>query len=211
MAFKRVEVPKKKPGPGWWSDKTRMECVSAFVLLGKVSLVVATTGIPEDTVRKWKMTQWWKDAEDEIRRSTKLTLSSKLTDIVNKTMVALDDRVTNGDYVWDRDSKSYGRKPITGLMASKIASDMLDRALLLESKASQEKVSEEGINDRLDRIREQLRSLTSGNNAFYDRPPPEIIEADVVIRVPITLEDLKNDPSNQVESERQHAANGSTA
>ena len=162
MAFKRVEVRKKKPGPGWWSEKTRMEVVTAYVLLGKVSLVVASTGVPEDTVRKWKMAPWWKEAEDEIRRSSKLALSGKLQDVVKRTFIALEDRVENGDYLWDAKDQKFVRKPINALTANKIINDMLDKSILLEEKATREVVNEDGIQQRLDKIREELRTFAKG-------------------------------------------------
>ena len=162
MAFKRVEIRKKKPGPGWWSEKTRMEVVTAYVLLGKVSLVVASTGVPEDTVRKWKMAPWWKEAEDEIRRSSKLALSGKLQDVVKRTFIALEDRVENGDYLWDAKDQKFVRKPINALTANKIIGDMLDKSMLLEEKATREVANEDGIQQRLDKIREELRSFARG-------------------------------------------------
>jgi hypothetical protein len=162
MAFKRVEVRKKKPGPGWWSEKTRMEVVTAYVLLGKVSLVVATTGVPEDTVRKWKMQPWWKEAEDEIRRSSKLALSGRLQNVVQKTLEALEDRVANGDYIYDFKLQQFVRKPINALAANKIAGDMLERSILLEEKGIREQATEEGIQQRLDKLREELRSFAKG-------------------------------------------------
>jgi hypothetical protein len=174
MAFKRVEVRKKKPGPGWWSEKTRMEVVTSYVLLGKVSLVVATTGIPEDTVRKWKMQPWWKEAEDEIRRSSKLALSGRLNEVVQKTLLALEDRVANGDYIYDSKLQKFVRKPIGALAANKIAGDMIDRANLLEERGVKEAVTNESIQERLDKLREDMRSFirqrkpTNGEEGIID-------------------------------------------
>jgi hypothetical protein len=162
MAFKKVEVRKKKPGPGWWSEKTRMEVVTAYVVLGKVSLVVATTGVPEDTVRKWKMAPWWKEAEDEVRRSSKLALSGKLQEVVTKTYLQLEDRVANGDYIYDARLHKLVRKPIDAIVANKIIGDMIDRSILLEEKATKEQINEDGIQQRLDKLREEFRSFAKG-------------------------------------------------
>jgi hypothetical protein len=179
MSFKRVEVRKKKPGPGWWSEKTRMEVVTAYVLLGKVSLVVASTGVPEDTVRKWKMAPWWKEAEDEIRRSSKLALSGKLQDVVARTFIALEDRVANGDYIYDSKLQTFVRKPINALAANKIINDMLDKSILLEEKATREVVNQDGIQQRLDKIREELRSFAKGRKPNEE----DVIDVSPVERV----------------------------
>ena len=42
------------------------------------------TGVPDITCRKWKASPWWKEAEDEIRRGTKVQLSGKLTKAIEK-------------------------------------------------------------------------------------------------------------------------------
>jgi len=181
MAFKRVEVHKRKPGPGWWSEKTRMEVVTAYVLLGKVSLVVATTGIPEDTVRKWKMSPWWKEAEDEIRRSSKLALSGRLQTVVQKTLEALEDRVANGDYIYDSKLQKFVRKPIGALAANKIAGDMIERSTMLEEKGIKESITNESIQERLDKLREDMRSfvkqrpIQQGDIIDIDVVPPKAI------------------------------------
>jgi hypothetical protein len=180
MAFKRVEVRKKAPGPGWWSEKTKMEVVTAYVLLGKVSLVIATTGVPEDTVRKWKMQPWWKEAEDEIRRSNKLTLSGKLQDVVARTFTALEDRVANGDYLYDAKLHKFVRKPINALVANKIITDLIDKSMMLEEKGSKEAVTEEGIQQRLDKIREEFRAMIKSKGVVNEGT---VIDAELVPQV----------------------------
>jgi hypothetical protein len=150
-------IDKKKAGtPGWWSDKERLQAVSAYVVLGKVTLVAATTGIPEDTLRKWKMASWWKEAEDEIRRSNKIELSGKLSRIVDATLVQLEDRVANGDYFYNPKTGKFDRKPINASQASKITNDLVDKTLLLEKTATQERITEEGLDLRLKKLRDEM-------------------------------------------------------
>lgn len=147
---------KKSSTPGWWSDKERMQAVSAYLVLGKVTLVAATTGIPEDTLRKWKMASWWSEAEDEIRRSSKLHLSGKLSEVITKTIEQLDDRVTNGDFFYNPRLGTFERKPINASQASKITSELIDKTLLLEKHATQERISEEGLDIRLQKLRDEM-------------------------------------------------------
>lgn len=149
-------IDKKKPGVGWWSEKERLQAVNAYVVLGKITLVSATTGIPEDTLRKWKITDWWKEKEDEIRRSNKIELSGKLSNVVSKTLQALDDRVTNGDFFFNPKTGGWERKPISALHASKIANDLIDKTLVLEREATTEKVTEEGLDLRLKKLKEEM-------------------------------------------------------
>jgi hypothetical protein len=162
-----------------------MEVVTAYVLLGKVSLVIATTGVPEDTVRKWKMQPWWKEAEDEIRRSSKLALSGKLQDVVARTFTALEDRVANGDYLYDAKLHKFVRKPINAIVANKIITDLIDKSMMLEEKGSKEAVTEEGIQQRLDKIREEFRAMiTARRDEHKGRKPNEenVIDVTPIVR-----------------------------
>ncbi len=164
MAFKRVEVRKKNPGPGWWSDKTRMDLVISYVILGNLRLAAAQAGVPEVTVRRWKMQPWWKEAEDEIRRSSKLALSGRLNGLVAKSLEALEDRLANGDYLYDTQLHEFVRKPINAIAANKIVGDMIDHSLELEREASKDMVTEEGVQQRLDKIREEFKQMLSKRN-----------------------------------------------
>jgi hypothetical protein len=91
-----------------------------------------------------------------LKRGEKLELKGKLGNIVNATLVKLEDRVKNGDYVWNSDTKTFDRRPITAQVANKITSDLVDRQVLLEKKADVRLESNESLDARLQRIAEEL-------------------------------------------------------
>ena len=92
-------IDKKVPGNnGWWSDKERYQAVASFLIIGNFRLTAAAVGIPEETLRRWKLQPWWKEAEEEIRKSSKIELTGKIANVINKTMAQLEDRVENGDF-----------------------------------------------------------------------------------------------------------------
>ncbi len=155
VIHKRID--KKKPGNnGWWSDKERMQAVSAYVVLGSVRLTASSTGIPELTVRKWRMSQWWKDAELEIRNSNKIELSGKINNVVQATLKQLEDRVQNGDFFFNPKTGKWERKPINASVAANVASKLIDKSLILEKEATQDKASDEGLDDRLRKLKEEM-------------------------------------------------------
>lgn len=192
-------VDKKKAGDGWWSQKERLQAVSAYVLLGKVTLVSATTGVPEDTLRKWKMADWWKEAEDEIRRSNKIELSGKLSNIVNATLLQLEDRVANGDFFFNPRTGKWDRKPISASQASKITSDMIDKTLILEKNATQESITEEGLDSRLKKLRDEMirfaKAKTIEGEVLHVQEIPSESERDVL--EPVQEAGTGRDPGQQ--------------
>jgi len=157
MPIRRYRVDKPKKGnTGWWSDKQRKMAVATYLVLGKITLVSNALGIPEITLRKWKSQEWWSEAEDELKRGEKLELKGKLGNIVNATLIQLEDRVKNGDYIWNGETKTFDRKPITAQVANKITVDLVDRQVLLEKKADTRMESNESLDARLQRIAEEL-------------------------------------------------------
>ena len=138
------------------SEKQRLQAVNAYVVLGKVTLVAATTGIPEDTLRKWKASDWWKEAEDEIRRSNKIQLSGRLQTVVQRTLAELEDRVANGDFFFNPKTGKWDRKPISAVQANRVVNDLIDKSMVLEKTALEEKVTEEGLDLRLQKLKEEM-------------------------------------------------------
>ncbi len=180
MKVKR-EVNKPKYGvakQAQWSNKQRMEVVRAYLVLGNVMLVVAATGVPEDTIRKWKMSQWWKDAIDELRRSQKLELSGKLKKVIDKTVLLLEDRVNNGDFVFDKTTGDYTkRKPVNAYTANLIAGNLMDKDLILEREATTEKDTDEGLELRLKKLKEEMIKFAK----------MKVIDGEIITNEPVQL------------------------
>lgn len=149
-------VPKRSKGPGTWDEKKRLEVLQSYILLGNLKRSAALNGVPEITAKKWKLTQWWKDTEDELRRGSKLQLSSKLTDLVNSALVVIADRLQGGDFVFNPRTGQFIRKPVSAEHANKIATQLIDRTLAVEKSASTERVTDEGLEARLKKLREEM-------------------------------------------------------
>jgi hypothetical protein len=149
-------VPKRSKGPGSWDDKKRLEVLQSYILLANLRQAAALNGVPEITAKKWKLTQWWKETEDELRRSSKLQLSNKLTELVNKSLGIIADRLENGDFVFNPRTGQFIRKGVSAEHANKIATQLIDRTLAVEKSATTERVSDEGLDARLMKLREEM-------------------------------------------------------
>lgn len=188
-------IDKRKQGAGWWSDKQRLQAVSAYVVLGKVTLVAASTGIPEDTLRKWKTASWWKEAEDEIRRSSKIELSGKLSKIVDATLLQLEDRVANGDYFFNPKIGVFERKPISASQASKISNELIDKTLVLEKAATQERLTDEGLDDRLKKLRDEMIRFAKAKTIQGVKTNEFLLAPETTVYEPVLEEDPNRQPT----------------
>jgi hypothetical protein len=149
-------VDKRRPGPGWWSDKERYQAVSTYLILGKFALTAAATGIPEETLRRWRLAPWWKEAVDEIKKSSKIELNAKISNVINKSLEVLSDRLDNGDFFFNPKTGAFDRKGINASVASRIANDLIQKTVVLDKEIVQERETPEGLDDRLKKLAEEM-------------------------------------------------------
>ncbi len=154
----RKPVQKKKHH----SDKTKIEVVTAYLMLGgSVGLTSAMTKVPEQTLFAWKRTEWWADLVAEFKREERLTLSSKLKKVVDKSWDIVSDRLENGDYIWDQKAQQLVRKPVSLKDAAKVA---LDSSVVREKLDRTENFTVDGdqVHDKLDKLAKAFADLAKG-------------------------------------------------
>ena len=168
------QVPKRKKGLGHWPEQKKIELLQSYILLGNLTKAAALNGVPHVTAKLWKVSQWWKDNEDELRRGGKLQLSSKLSELVNKALVVLTDRLENGDFIYQPRTATFIRKPISAEHANKITTQLIDRTLAVEKAAKPEKVTDEGLDQRLQKLRDEMirfaKAKTIQGEVLVDAP-----------------------------------------
>jgi hypothetical protein len=148
---------RKKPGTlGLWSDSQKIEMVTTWLATGNLALTAATLGIPEVTARKWKASPWWKQMVEDFRQEENISLDSKLSKVVSKSVEQLLDRVEGGDYQYDQKTGALVRKPISARDAAKITADMLDRRDILQGKKEQVSDSTRKVEDRLLKLADEF-------------------------------------------------------
>ena len=112
-----------------WSDKQKMEAIQSWLVLGNLAMVSRLLGIPEVTIRSWKAASWWNDAVNELRSQEKIVLSNKLKAIVNASLAVVEDRLSNGDYMFDQKTGQTIRKPVNMKDAHRIDKKLWKRLL----------------------------------------------------------------------------------
>lgn len=143
-----------------WSDNQRIEAVTTYLMVGNWAAVVATTGVPLDTLRHWKMQPWWKEYENDIKRSHNIQVSNKLQKIINKSADLVLDRIDNGDMIFNTKTGQVMRKGLSAKVAADIMTKSVDKDILIQKLDVKEEVQEEAILDRLKTIQDILRKNT---------------------------------------------------
>ena len=115
-----------------WSDKQKIEAIQSYLLLGNLAMTGRILNIPEITLRQWKATEWWNNQVEEIKLQEKVELSGKIKKIANAALTVVEDRLTNGDFIYDQKTGEMRRKLVSMKDAHKVSVDLMAKQELLE-------------------------------------------------------------------------------
>ena len=158
-----------------WSDKQKIEAVQSYLLLGNLALTSRILQIPEITLRVWKTTEWWKNVVDDMRQQESMEMSGRLRKIVDASLIAVEDRLINGDLMYDNKTGQMVRKPVNMRDAHKVAVDLMDKKKLLDKEAT-DGPQEQQDDDRLLKLAEKFASFVQNKI----EKPVEIIDVEDV-------------------------------
>lgn len=145
----------------WWSDGQKLEAVKTYLITGNVAMTARILKIPEDTLRRWVKSTWWVDIVAELRCQDELQLSTRFKKIVEKTLEVVEDRLENGDFVYDQKTGAMRRKPVAMRDAHKVGLDLdAKRDLILGRQAPQ--ASNEQIDAKLSKLAQSFADIVNG-------------------------------------------------
>lgn len=151
--------PRREDAVGrWWGDAQKLEAVKTWLMLRSWPMTAAVVKIPEETLKRWGKTQWWKDLRDDLLQEDELQLSARLKKLVDSSLSVVEDRLANGDYVYNQKTGEMRRKPVAMRDAHKVALDMQERHdLILKNNAP--KASDEQMADKLMKLANKFAEL----------------------------------------------------
>lgn len=161
-----VASKKKRPTTGvnnmHYSDSQKLEAVTTYLALGNLVLTASVLKIPEFTLRNWKQKDWWKELEGELAVQDDIQLSSRLKRIIETTLSATEDRIKNGDWIYNNKEGSLMRKPVNLRDVHKVTMDLVDKREHLAGKQAPQ-VSMEALDDRLLKLAEKFAEIAKNN------------------------------------------------
>ncbi len=161
-----VASKKKRPTTGvnnmHYSDSQKLEAVTTYLALGNLVLTASVLKIPEFTLRNWKQKDWWKELEGELAVQDDIQLSSRLKRIIETTLSATEDRIKNGDWIYNNKEGCLMRKPVNLRDVHKVTMDMVDKREHLAGRAPMN-IANEAIDDRLLKLAEKFAEIAKNN------------------------------------------------
>mgnify|MGYP006283174323 CR=1 FL=1 len=168
-----------------WSDKQKVEAVQHYLLVGNLALTARVMGIPEITIRQWKTTEWWKNVVEDLKLQENMQLSARLKNLVEASLVAVTDRLENGDFMYDQKTGQMIRKPVNIRDAHKVATDLMEKRTMLEKAAAPAQEQTQDV-DRLEQLAEKFASFVLKKT---EQAPVIVDVTDVVVKEDNALHD----------------------
>lgn len=148
-----------------WSDSQKLEAVTTYLSLANIALTSRVLKIPEMTLRTWMKKDWWKELEAEMKTQETLELSARLKKIIGSTLAVAEDRIANGDFIYDNRTGEMVRKPVSLKDAHKVTMDMIQRREVLDNKQPTN-VSMEQLDDKLAKLAKSFADIAAGRKAI---------------------------------------------
>lgn len=169
LSMKKARIEMHKPGYKYSVEK-RIEVISTWLTLGNLRQTAALTGVSYQLCLQWKSQPWWQEMINEIQAARKFKLDNKLNKIVDKALAVIDDRLDNGDFVYNQKTGEVSRKPVSLKEARGAANDLLQRQVALSKLEIETQQA-----SRADSVKDQIAMLAQEFAKFNTKRTVEVI------------------------------------
>jgi hypothetical protein len=163
----QVVTGKVKGNRHFYTDKEKLNAVCVFAVAGNSRRVAEITKIPECTIRAWKATEWWNDVMSRIITEQDEELGGKLTSLVNKAVEQVNDRLDNGNYVYNPKLDKLVRKPVDAKELAIVTAISIDKRQLLRGQPTS-RIATVSQDERLKGLAEQFKKFVVAKEVVQD-------------------------------------------
>jgi len=129
-------------------------------MLGNMAETALVTGIPIQTLKIWKIQDWFKEYSLQLQSEDIQKMDGNLKRIVDKALKAVEDRLDLGDAQFDQKTGKITRVPVKAHVALKITSELMTKQEKIHNNPIKEEV-EKTIDDRLLKLSEEFARFAS--------------------------------------------------
>lgn len=149
-------------GHSW---QTKLDVVARYMLLGNLRVVSEQLEIPYQTLADWKRSEWWPEMVDQIRRQKKQKTADTIGKVIETSVEILQDRLENGDWVFDQKTGQTIRKPVSAKDAQTIANQLLQRQIQLEEIVDKTSHKQETVQETLAMLAKEFSKMNRRGGA----------------------------------------------
>lgn len=140
-----------------YSAEDKLLVVQTYFLTQSLRKTNALTGVAEDTIARWRMQEWWEPVYKEVIAAKNKELDGKLTAIIDKATVKVEERLDQGDpYVDNKGKVKF--KPVSAKDAATTLGILFDKRDLIRGN-TQGQGSPESTEKLLQKLHESFSAL----------------------------------------------------
>lgn len=140
-----------------WSDKTK--AVQLYMLNGNMKLVSELTGVSYDTLCDWKRSEWWATVVEELRVAARAKRGTKLSTIIDTSLELVQDRLENGDWIYDQKAGKLVRKPVALKDVTALTGTLMEKQLKMEELADRLDNNKTTVQETLTMLAKEFQKL----------------------------------------------------
>jgi len=146
--------------PSWFPQQTKIDACTMYCVYGDVDEVSRLTKVPVKYIRQWKEEPWWSEIQKKVFVEQNEKLGSRISTVLDKSLGEIEERLTNGDYLWDVRKSKLVRKPIDTKVLSNLFNNLVNRRQLIRGEPTSI-TNKVGVDDRLKFLAEQFEKFAS--------------------------------------------------
>ena len=146
--------------PSWFPQQTKIDACTMYCVYGDVDEVSKLTKVPVKYIRQWKEEPWWNEIQKKVFVEQNEKLGSRISTVLDRSLTEIEERLTNGDYLWDIRKSKLVRKPIDTKILSTLFNNLVNRRQLIRGEPTSI-TNKVGVDDRLKFLAEQFEKFAS--------------------------------------------------
>lgn len=154
----------QKDENGNWTWDSKVAFVQRMLIHGNIRKASEELSIPINTINSWKTSEWFPQLVSEVKLQQKLETSNKLNQVVERALDIVMDRMVNGDYVLNNKTGEVIRKPVQLRDASRVATDILGKKLVIDKTQSDDNTQTDSVSDTLKKLASEFAKFNKNLN-----------------------------------------------
>lgn len=190
----------------WFPEKKKIEAAALWAVTKNFTDVSKLVGVRTYILKKWSKEPWWDNVIQNVRKEQNEILDAKMTQVLDKAIDLIKDRIEGGEYWLDRKKTqetgepTYIRLPLRAKDATIAVDTLFDKRQLLRGEATTRSESITEV-DKLKKLQENFERLAQSkginpDGELIENQPTEQSEGEV-----IDQENIEGIPSEVGEGE----------
>lgn len=129
------------------------------MLNGNLKLASEVFNISYDTLSSWKKSEWWGQLVEELRASAKAKRGTKLSSIIDTSLELIQDRLENGDWIYDNKTGKPVRRPVSLRDVTQVTNNLIEKQLKMEEMADRLDTNKNTVQETLAILAKEFQKL----------------------------------------------------